>query len=294
MSDNPDRGVSGEGNADGAGQVDLRDRVYRLWKPHDVFWARWVKPVLLAHVQPSTAPRIEPPPEWLKMELFAPLFSVTAGSPYRRGAEALRDVAIVVDLPHAAAVPVGVGLAHLGFRPVPLYNALPDVAEIVDQRAILAALVAGAELLGEIPESAPPAFLLDAKRSWERIPAEPPVFDNRWVCSPWDFPSPDVLWERGIRRVVVIHGGAARVAWDLANVLVPWKERGIVFFHTPSGAPELAPFHVRKPSIFEQIQAFFLRLALRKNGDPFGRRLYETSWDFGGGVGGGLSGGGFG
>lgn len=264
-----------------------RERIYNLWKPSNVFWARWAKPVLFAHVAPNIQ-RIDPPPAWLTLDLFRSLLVPTAGSPYRNGGEALRDVAIVVDLPHAGAVSAAVALAHLGFRPVPLYNGVPASAELIDQTAILAALAAGAALLGEIPENAPPAFLLDAKRMKNRAPVEPPLFDNRWVCSPLDFPSPDVLWERGIRRAVVIHEGSSRVQWDLANVLVPWRERGIVFFHTPGGAPELAPFVARKPSWWERINAWFLRDALRKNGDPFGRRLVAPPpWiaDYGGGFG---------
>ena len=85
------------------------EEIFEIWSPGNSLWSTWAKPVLFAHLG---VPFVHPP-----------------------GGEILQDAgwaampdenfAIVLDLPGAEGVWTGVGLAAHGYRPVPLYNALP-------------------------------------------------------------------------------------------------------------------------------------------------------------------------
>src|SRR6266496_907822 len=85
------------------------EEIFAAWSPADSLWSTWAKPVLFAHLGTSF---LLPP-----------------------GAEAAPDadwsptpdekVAMVLDLPGEEGVWVGVALAARGYRPVPLYNAVP-------------------------------------------------------------------------------------------------------------------------------------------------------------------------
>ena len=127
-------------------------------------------------------------------------------------------VSIVVELPGVESAMVGVVLAERGYRPVPLFNALPlpsgqpvldpfsgrHVAA-VDVLPIIGALRKGAERLAglQIPLDAPPAFLLDDNRqgNGQMLPDE---FDNRSVCFTTDFPSVTFLLAHGIQRALLV------------------------------------------------------------------------------------------
>lgn len=152
--------------------------------------------------------------------------------------------AVVVDLPAAEAVEVGVSLARRGYRPVPLFNAAPPppgVTAVIDTAPILRALLAGADALAaaDVPDDAPPAFLLDARRKGHLGMVKPGVFDNRWVVLPQDLPSGDLLKARGIRGVLVVHGVDDAPASDLAHVLVRWQQAGLRMSEVVAG--DLSP-----------------------------------------------------
>src|SRR5207302_10946527 len=113
--------------------------------------------------------------------------------------------AIVVDLPGEDGINFAIELARHGYRPIPLYNALPfPLSEklsppharsktTVDVVSILAAICRETATLQQIHLSpvAPPAFLLDADRRIARIDPATGIFDNRSVCFETDFPSAD-------------------------------------------------------------------------------------------------------
>src|SRR5262249_50194864 len=140
---------------------------------------RWAKPVLFAHLDSA-------------------LSHIAVGSaPIDVSWSPSSDerVAIVLDLPAAEGGLAGLALGGRGYRPVPLYNALPlpfgetllspaTISRVaaVDVLPIISALRMGTKLLAQLslPSDAPPAFLLDANRKGTRkmIPDE---FDNRSV-----------------------------------------------------------------------------------------------------------------
>jgi hypothetical protein len=169
----------------------VKDLVFAAWAPDLSIWTPWVKPVLFAHLTEWNSESVPP------MQIDTHRFDFV--QPGAGGA-------IVVDLPAEASVLAGLVLAGKGFRPVPLYNALPGPANVIDLTGILSALVMGAEHLEklQLPGDAPPAFLLDARRRGEGADLLPGRFDNRSVSLPTDFPSANLLLSRGIRRALLI------------------------------------------------------------------------------------------
>src|SRR6266700_2340960 len=139
------------------------EEIFAAWSPEHSLWATWAKPVLFAHLDRACA---LPPSADIACEVdWAP-------APAEK-------VTLVLDLPGEEGVWLGVALASRGYRPVPLYNALPlpfGVAAIdpmsqrpvaaVNVLPILSALRQGAEQLANanLASDAPPAFLLDANR----------------------------------------------------------------------------------------------------------------------------------
>src|SRR5262245_2873034 len=128
-----------------------KELVYQAWAPRGGLWSDWAKPVLFACMDPlPPAPaqwEIPSAPDWLP---------------------ALSERAVVVlDLPGDHGIRLGLAAARLGYRPVPLYNALPFPvaspeelelfykemrfpAALVDVIPILAALCHGAEELRQL------------------------------------------------------------------------------------------------------------------------------------------------
>src|SRR5580658_7817741 len=92
-----------------------KEEIYSAWAPSSSRWSTWAKPVLFAH---------------LHLLRDAPAIDVVGDTSWSPPAHA--KTALVLDLPGAAGVQMGVGLAQKGYRPVPLYNAIPcPVAESV-------------------------------------------------------------------------------------------------------------------------------------------------------------------
>ena len=195
--------------------------IFEAWAPESSPWSKFAKPVLFAHVNERQHDRAQRPIAIDLTRLADP-----DAHTYREAAHHSGTM-LIVDLAGAASVGVGVTAAHAGFRPVPLFNALPGEKAIVEVWPIVAALEQFAEEVrsAKAPPNAPPAFLLDA----DRIGYRPrngiyTYFDNRSVCFPTDFPSAGALTSAGISRVVII---SSDVSYDLLAIVEPWKRGGI-------------------------------------------------------------------
>jgi hypothetical protein len=200
----------------------------------------------------------------------------------------------VLDLPGEQGVWMGAALAARGYRPVPLYNALPlpfgapmqnpvsgrSVAA-VDALPILSALRQGAEQLAGlvIPLEAPPAFLLDANRQGPGYRLLPDQFDNRSLCFTTDFPSANFLSAHGIRGALLVQRERLEPQPDLAHVLRRWQDGGLRLERIriePHSQRE--SFQVSRPSwygaMFQRaLAAFGLR---RAPGGGFGAWMPES------------------
>jgi hypothetical protein len=205
------------------------------------------------------------------------------------------QVPVVVDLPGAESVMMGIALAERGYRPVPLYNAVPlpagqpildpltrrNVAAVNVLEIIAALRSETGKLAGlQIPLAAPPAFLLDSNRQGPGLGMAPGEFDNRSVCFTTDFPSANFLLAHGFQRALLVQKMRADLPSDLAHVLRRWQEGGI--------APELKPLdspmpperlEVPRPSWYgAMFQRALAALGLRRaTGGGFGAWVPESS-----------------
>jgi hypothetical protein len=202
-----------------------KEEIFSIWAPENSIWSRWAKPVLFAHLD-SALSHIQ--------VTSAPGDVSWSPSPDER-------VAIVLDLPGAEGVLTGLALAGRGYRPVPLYNALPlpfgqtllspaaiSRVAAVDVLPIISALRTGAKLLAQLtlPSDAHPAFLLDANRKGTRkmIPDE---FDNRSISFTTDFPSANFMASQSIQRVLLVQKQVLEPQPDLAHTLRRWQDGGL-------------------------------------------------------------------
>jgi hypothetical protein len=186
---------------------------FSIWAPEGVVWSEWAKPVVFAH-----APVLLTEPALVVPELTLP----NLPRPWDQSA-------LVVDLPGAQSVLIGLALAERGYRPVPLYNGTSGPAAVVQMDAIEHALGAGADVLKRctIAADARPAFLLDSERSTTLGAGVPGRYDNRWIVLPQDAPSGTFLLSQGIREVTLIHHRLDTPQPDLSHVLLRWKEAGL-------------------------------------------------------------------
>jgi hypothetical protein len=255
------------------------EEIFSTWAPDDALWSRWAKPVLFAYLDhylshiPVNTPSVDL--EW-----------VPAPS---------ECVALVLDLPGAAGVIAGLDLAARGYRPVPLYNAIPMPAggpivdplteravAAVDVSPIIGALRNGACALQKLnsPRTAPPAFLLDSDRSAAGRKMKPDEFDNRSVSFTTDFPSGNFLAAHGIKRVMLIQKQTLEPARDLAHSLRRWQEAGLELERKATDSPEPPQaFEIARPSWYGAMfqRALYSMGLHRASGGGFGDWLPDSS-----------------
>lgn len=209
-----------------------RERVFDLWAPAACPWSAWAKPVLFAYL-----------PIFSQAQLAEAQAETASSAPWAPPADG--SCALVLDLPGALSVRLAEALVQRGYRPVPLFNAVPGplqepegraINPLIDVYGIASALQAASarllQALPALPPEAPPAFVLDANRRHGRRP-EPGAFDNRSVSLPTDFPSAAFLQSRGVERVLLvieaahILSTAGQPETDLAHTLLRWQEAGL-------------------------------------------------------------------
>jgi hypothetical protein len=232
--------------------------LFDLWAPPAAVWSRWAKPVLFAELSAVAA------------------VDQSADPLPRLDLNADQRTAVVLDLPAATSVKVGLAFVESGFRPVPLYNGNrgPGVLNIggiavVDNDPILAWLSAGASFLAQhpLPLGAPPVFLLDSRRRPQVTP-DPGRYDNRWIVFPQDFPSANFLKSQGIAQAMLIQEDVHRQPQeDLAHVLLRWQEGGLPIFVTSLDfSNDPLPLVVERPSRFRSLWYGALAvMGLRRN-----------------------------
>jgi len=256
-----------------------KEEIFAIWAPDESVWSRWAKPVLFAYLD-SVLSSV-PLPEIVGDVDWAP--------------PASDKVALMLDLPGPQGVLVGMSLAAKGYRPVPLYNALPSPSGepplnsftgvgliAVNVLPILSALRAGTEELANmnLPLDAPPAFLLDANRAGDRWSLQPHEFDNRSISFTTDFPSANFLAFHGIQRALLIQNDRLVPRSDLAHTLRRWQDGGLVLQRKRldrADPPE--DFTVAKPSLYgAMFQRVLSAVGLRRAwGGGFGAWMPDSS-----------------
>jgi hypothetical protein len=222
--------------------------------------------------------RLPRPPAWLQRDVVEPLADIgdpdeqRSEHPYRM-ARGLKSVALVIDLPGARSTDMGVHFAEHGFRPIPLYNAVPSDVAVVDMQPIIDVLADAAERVARAPAAAPPAFLLDANRMGAGRVVRPGLFDNRSTCRMSDFPSVEMLRRMGVRRVAVI---CERPAADLESVLHEWQAGGIALWLKRTGDDrKIAPFVLERRSWLFRLGNVIRRAGLHRRADGSYGKLIE-------------------
>lgn len=260
------------------------EEIYSTWAPEESLWSTWAKPVLFAHLGRSS----ELPP--------SSNYPSSGGLWDGTWAPAVEEkTAIILDLPCDEGVWAGLALAQRGYRPVPLYNAIPlpfgiPILEPQSQRPlaivnvlpIVGALRLGADSLASlsIPPQAPPVFLLDANRSGNGENIDPGQFDNRSICFTTDFPSATFLISHGISRILLVQRNRIEPQRDLTHILRRWQEDGLILEGLRIEAPsEREPLYVPRPTwygaMFQRaIAAFGFR---RASAGGFGDWMPESS-----------------
>ena len=199
------------------------DRVtlHKIWAPDASVWSPWVKPVPFAFW--PRALKSDPPT--LHTDISPAYFPDTT-----------THCALVIDFPGGESVRCGELLATLGYRPVPIFSGCTLRADqqdlhrcAVDVEAIITALVEVAPTLTQmnLPEIAPPAFLLDACRHAPGVVIQNDYFDNRSAIFSADFPSAETLRKHGITRILVVRDSTIPPSPDLGHALNQWRQAGL-------------------------------------------------------------------
>ncbi len=228
----------------------LKLEVYKIWAPDNVLWADWVKPIAFVNMESN-----------LPDPLHIPTLNwITNSRPYQA-------TAIIVDLPGKESVEEGLALARVGYRPVPLYNAVSNRGPqkmVVPMQEIEKALYDGAEELQRLNMNigtyALPAFLLDSNRmKGFKTYGD---FDNRWSIFAQDMPSASYLISKGIQNIIVRTDST--IQSDLEHILYRYQSAGITLF-TYDGI-ERKQRTVNKPSKFKAwFYRFGVMMGLRRN-----------------------------
>lgn len=190
-----------------------------------------------------------------------------------------KQTMIVVDLPERNGVTESLALAHLGYRPVPLYNGVDGrtLSMAVKVGEIATALFFGANSLEklDIKPDAPPVFMLDSNRmnGGRKVPG---TYDNRWCVFPQDMPSAAFLKNAGISKIIV---RSDKIQDDLSHILLRYQQEGIEIFLCDG--KKIEKVSVTKPSKYRSLSyRFKLILGLTRNSaGGFGGKIpmYESS-----------------
>lgn len=206
--------------------------IYKVWAPEGCDWVDWVRPV-----------------PFVEMERYTKDYRIAAAPLPVPGflEENMRDSAILIDLPGADGVTMGIALAKKGFRPIPIYNGTLEQAgarAMVDNQSAAIALKRATPLLAAIPlpQDAPPAFLTDRNRL-QQFRLMDSLYDNSWDVFPQDLPSAQYLLDKGIHKIIIL---SKSVAPDLKKVLYAHQKKGLEIYRT-NGYEVPKKVRLRKP-----------------------------------------------
>lgn len=192
--------------------------IYKIWAPLGKKWVDWARPVPFLEISNKTS-------------VYKPM-GVLLPHLEQLNAEDT-TTAIIVDLPGATSVEVGIELAKRGYRPIPIYNGVAEQngsRATTDNHSIVPALVWGASVLSkiELSDNARPAFLTDTHRL-QRWKIDCSVFDNSWDVYPQDLPSEKYLIDSGISKILVVGNDLSR---DLRAIFAEYTQKKIQIFWT--------------------------------------------------------------
>lgn len=206
--------------------------IFKIWSPVGAKWVDWIRPVPFITIH--NAHKVSA--------------SVKFNIPEIEYVKGFSDnIAFILDLPGYTSIEEGLGLAELGFRPIPVYNGTQSQSgsmALVDNH-LEQALVWGAMKLQKmiLTKEAPPVFLLDSHRM-HRYKMNVSVFDNSWDLYEQDLPSADYFLNNGINKIIV---RGETLQKDIAKILYRFQEKGLIILLC-NGYEEPRMVTIKKPS----------------------------------------------
>lgn len=191
--------------------------IYKIYAPVGAKWIEWVRPVPFVGIDTYNR---KPISNWVdRTALFLKQYQ--------------KNTAIFVDLLAEESIEMGIGLAYIGYRPIPLFNGTDEQENsqsTTPTYLVESYLINGSEKLKNIQldNNANPAFLLDSSRT-NRYRADESIFDNSWDLYAQDIPSSEYFIQNGITQIIVIANSIQR---DLRKIFFKFKDSGIEIFLT--------------------------------------------------------------
>lgn len=191
--------------------------IYKIYAPIDAKWTEWVRPVPFVAI--DTYDR-KPDINWVDRK-------VMFLSEYNQ------DTAIFVDLLGKESIEMGIALAYLGYRPIPIFNGTDEqqgAQATIDTYLVENYLINASRMLKNIKlkNDANPAFLLDSSRT-NRYRAKESIFDNSWDLYKQDIPSVQYFKSNKINKIIVVGNEIQR---DLRKIFFEFQDAGIEFYLT--------------------------------------------------------------
>lgn len=148
------------------------------------------------------------------------------------------NTAIFIDLPGKESIELGISLAYIGYRPIPLFNGTDEQEgsqPTTDSYLIESCLINGSEKLKNIQlkSDTNPAFLLDSYRT-NRYRAKESIFDNSWDLYKQDIPSFEYFRKNNISKIIVVGNAIQR---DLKKIFLEFQKEGIEIYLTDGYLP---------------------------------------------------------
>lgn len=191
--------------------------VYSIYAPANAKWTEWVRPVPFVAIDIYDRKEAK---NWVNRK-------VSFLEKYEQ------DTAIFVDLPNKESVELGIALAKIGYRPIPIFNGtVPQNGSRSTSNSYLIeeSLINGAKELKdiEIKNDASPAFLLDSIRT-NRFRSDESIFDNSWDLYGQDIPSVHYFKANGIKKIIVVGNEIQR---DLRKIFFKFQDEKIEIYLT--------------------------------------------------------------
>ena len=196
--------------------------IYKIYAPDGAKWIEWVRPVPFVAIDTYNRKILA---NWVdRKELFLNKYD--------------QDSAIFIDLPGNESIELGISLADIGYRPIPLFNGTDgntNSQTIVDTYLIESCLINGSEKLKNmhLKVDANPVFLLDSYRT-NRYRANESIFDNSWDLYKHDIPSFEYFSQNNINKIIVVGNTIQR---DLKKIFLKFQDAGMEFYLTDGYMP---------------------------------------------------------
>ena len=211
--------------------------VYKIFAPDGAKWTEWVRPVPFVAIDTYNR---KPIGDWIDRKvLFLNKYE--------------KNTAIFIDSPGKESIELGISLAHIGYRPIPLFNGTDEQIgsqATTDTYLIESCLINGSEKLKNISieNTANPAFLLDSYRI-NRYRAQESIYDNSWDLYKQDIPTSKYFKDNGINKIIVI---GDKIQRDLRKIFFEFQKAGIELYLTDGYKP--AEKVVLKKSLKERLE----------------------------------------